>query len=254
MQGKNRNLAEVDLKSLLDSFRKDLLLNLNCHAVAKVKTFDSVKQTISATVNYKKSFVEYDPTSKQQKTILVDYPFLVDCPVVCLGGGKAHLTFPIIPGDDCLILFNDRSLDNWFASGQNVELSDSRLHSFADGVALVGLNSQATSITTYDGTHADLRNDKAHVAISPTKIKIYNDTKNLKTVLTSLVDTCTNLEKACNKLVTAASAITVTCVITPPFISSPPLNVANITAVAGDLSTVAGELSTVKSDLSALLE
>ncbi|CAK9250669.1 unnamed protein product [Sphagnum jensenii] len=79
---------------------------------------------------------------------------------------------PIAQGDQCLILFNDRSIDNWFTSGQVQPLASSRLHSFSDGIALVGLNylnNGVTKLTNYDSTRAVLRNSTTGVGVSSTK-------------------------------------------------------------------------------------
>lgn len=203
----SRKLVEPSLKDVLDLWKKDIMLSLNCHAIAKVQSFDPTKQTVSATIMYKKSFLQRDPNGNYVP-VLRDYPILLDVPAIVLSGGSAHLTFPIAPGDECLILFNDRDIDNWFQSGQVGELSSTRLHSFSDGIALVGLNSLASLIQNYDSTRAVLRNGDAMVGVSATQIKIANNITTLNTLLGDLID-------AINNIATTNAVIGVPCLISP---------------------------------------
>ncbi len=156
-----QNLINTDLtlKDLLDLLRRDIMLSLNCHALATVKSFDEDAQTIEAQINYKKSFVQKNQDGTTG-TILVDYPILIDVPVISLQGGKGALTFPITKGDSCLIFFNDRDIDNWIFSGQSGQPpATNRLHSFADGIALVGLRDFNNPITNYSADRTELRHD-----------------------------------------------------------------------------------------------
>lgn len=148
-----------EMKDLLDLFKKNLLLNLNCHHIGTVKLFDPVTQTASATVNYQKTFFNFNATTGTYDPVLVPYPVLLDCPVICLGGGDGVLTFPIEPGDECLVFFNDRDLDNWFqGGGSGGAVSTPRLHSFSDGLILVGVRSLANVVPGYNPTGAEFRN------------------------------------------------------------------------------------------------
>lgn len=217
--------ADPNLRDLLDIHTKEVMLAMNCHAIARVQSFDSAKQTITATINYKKTIFQKSANDKYE-AVLIDYPILLDVPVVVMGGGAFRLTFPIQKGDDCLILFNDRSIDNWFKSGQVVGVSSPRLHSLSDGIAIVGLNSLQSSIDNYDMTRAMLRNGETMVGISETLVKIANNTTTLMTALANLIDAVENI-------------VTTNCVPGSPVA----LNPASIAA-----------LEVVKTELQGLLE
>ena len=60
-------------------------LGLSCHHIGTIQSFDATKQTASATVNYRKTFFNLNAESGLYEPVLVDYPMLKDCPVVCLG-------------------------------------------------------------------------------------------------------------------------------------------------------------------------
>jgi hypothetical protein len=160
---------DPSLKDLLDQFGKGLLLNLNCHAIGQIQVFDPETQQATATIVYKKTFFQPDKLTGEYLPTLVDYPILVDCPVMCLGGGDGALTFPIAPGDECLVLFNDRDIDNWFNGATGSGVNTPRLHSFADGIILVGVRSLANVIVDYNATGVELRNKlgSAKITIEP---------------------------------------------------------------------------------------
>lgn len=160
--------SKVDVADLLNLFRKDLLLNLNCHHIGTIKSFDPTKQTATATINYKKSFLVPNNRTGAYETKLVDYPIPLDSPVIFLGGGLGSLTFPVTSGDECLILFNDRDMDGWFQGNNNAPVSTPRLHSFSDAIILVGLRSQPNVIT-------DFNNDGVELRYGPTKITLTED-------------------------------------------------------------------------------
>lgn len=227
--------SEPSLKDLLDLLKKDVLLSLNAHHVGTIQSFNSAKQTATATINYPKTYYQLNSVTGLYNPVLVNYPLLVDCPVICLGGGTAALTFPIQSGDECLVFFNDRAIDNWFSGGAGAALSSQRLHSFSDGLILVGLRSLGKVLTNYDATRAVLRNGTTLVGVGPSLVKIANQQTTLNTLLQSLIS---NVQS----LVSAASAITVTCAA-PGNPSSPPINSAAISAVANQLTATANQIA-----------
>lgn len=225
--------ADPGLTDVLNKFGQTLMLKLNCHAIATVQSFDKNKRVVSATVNYKKTRFEKSKKTGKFEPIHSDYPILLDCPAVFLGGGESELTFPVQAGDECIILFNDRDIDNWFAGKPASPLASSRLHSISDGIAIVGLRSMGRQ-KPVDDSHAALSWGETTVAVSASKVLIKNESENLRLVLKDLID-------GIDKLVNACSLITVTCAA-PGNPSSPPINAAAITAVSSDLASVATKL------------
>lgn len=162
---------EPELKDLLSLFRKDLLLGLNCHAIATVQSFNPVNQTASATVNYKKTQFQRDTEGTYVATT-IDYPILLDCPVIFLGGSAGALTFPVTPGDECLVLFNDRDIDNWFKGSSGSAVATPRLHSFSDGVIIVGVRSTANSLQDFNSTEAELKYGTTKIKVGADKMTL----------------------------------------------------------------------------------
>ncbi len=183
---------EPGLKDLLDLLKKDIFLNLNCHHIGTIQTFDPARQVAMATINYKKTYFKPNPVTGLYDPVLVDYPVLIDCPVVCLGGGTGALTFPIAPGDECLVVFNDRDIDNWFSGSSNSAVATPRLHSFSDAVIIVGIRSQARALTNYNPLDVELRNGVTKLALTPTgQVAFQNTFGDLITAIFNILTTAT---------------------------------------------------------------
>lgn len=100
-------------------------------------------------------------------------PVLNDCPVVFPGGGGATLTFPIKPGDECLVVFASRCIDSWWQLGGVRGQAEIRMHDLSDGFVLPGVRSQPRKFSV-STTAAQLRSDDgaAYVEINPTSHNI----------------------------------------------------------------------------------
>lgn len=235
----NQVPIEPQLKDLLDLLRKNIMLSLAAHHIGTIQAFNPTNQSATVTINYKQTRFQLDKASGLYDPVLFDYPVLLDCPVIALGGGLGALTFPIAVGDECLVLFNDRDLDNWLAGGSGGAVATSRAHSFSDGIVLVGIRSLAKVLTSYDTVRAVLRNGTGGttmVGVGPSLIKIANSLYTLNGLLQELV---TDVKS----LVTQTAAITVTGITSGGGTSGPPANAAAIAAVSTTLTTTAGKIA-----------
>lgn len=113
-----------------------------------IVSFDPDKQTAVVQPAIRRIFTEKGA---------VNLPVCVDVPVAFPGGGDFYLTFPVQPGDECILGFSERAIDNWYASGGTQVPAEYRLHDLSDGIAQVGLNSQARKLTALQMTGAELR-------------------------------------------------------------------------------------------------
>ncbi len=109
-------------------------------------------------------------------------PLLLDCPVMFPRGGSCTLTFPVKPGDECLVIFSARCIDAWWQSGGIQLPMELRMHDLSDGFVLVGPMSQAKKIGNISTTAVQLRSDDgaAFFEIDP-------GSKNIRAKTSSLV-------------------------------------------------------------------
>ena len=146
-------IVPPELRDVLQAFRREIFSSLKCSIPGIIQSFDSDKQTATIQVAMQAA------VGAEVK----DYPLLVDCPVVVLGGGPAFISFPINKGDSCLVLFADRALDNWYSTGNVVPPAQQRQHSLADGIALVGIRNLANALSNYDATGIGLNGPAVNV-------------------------------------------------------------------------------------------
>ena len=134
-----------DLDDLLAENRNALLSNINCVQVGKLTKVND-DQTCEIEIQFLRRLA--DGTTKK-------YPPLVDCLYVVVGGGGGYLDMPIGPGEYCIVLFNDRNLDDWWDTANVAVPADTRKHSISDGFALVGINPRTKALSR-DGTFVRL--------------------------------------------------------------------------------------------------
>jgi Phage protein Gp138 N-terminal domain len=72
----------------------------------------------------------------------VTMPLCLDCPVIFSRGGGYVLTFPIIQGDEGLLIFSSRCIDAWWQNGGVQPQAELRMHDLSDGFFLPGPFSQ----------------------------------------------------------------------------------------------------------------
>jgi len=174
----NKIPSNPSLQIVLELLKKDIFSSLHCHAIGKIESFDATNQTAKISIDYSRLSVNDENMTSNKK----EYPVLAECPVIVLGGGKGSLRFPIKTGDSCLVLFNDRDIDNWFTGGSKSVLNSDRMHSFSDAIAIVGVRSLANSLKEYSTEKVELVNDKTKISLGE-KVKIVNQTQNLFTIL-----------------------------------------------------------------------
>lgn len=125
---------------------------------------------------------QVQPTIKAQvqqpdgSVVTEPLPLLVDCPVQFPAGGNCTLTFPVAPGDECLVVFASRCIDAWWQSGGVQEQAELRMHDLSDGFVLLGFRSRPRALAGVSGGSTQLRSDDGatYIDLNPTlqKVKI----------------------------------------------------------------------------------
>ena len=66
-------------------------------------------------INYSGGLASVQPSIKYkvEDGRVLDAPVIVNVPVYFPTGGNSSITYPIKPGDDCCIVFAERSIDDW---------------------------------------------------------------------------------------------------------------------------------------------
>lgn len=163
---------DPEMADLVNKVKADIGYNLNCVQVGTIEVYNQLNNTASVSINYKRKLANGD---------VLAYPLLVDCPVFILSGGESYVSMPVARGDQCIILFNDRDLDNWWYSGAVDVPASPRCHNISDAMALVGVRNLTTAEAT--STTAVLINT------GPKFFAVKNDLTSLKILVDLTIDT-----------------------------------------------------------------
>jgi phage baseplate assembly protein gpV len=149
----------------LEVFIRRMFMRVNTSIPAIITSFNKDLQ-----------IVKVKPCIKAIKTIddnkeYVELPELIEVPIITPYSFSSgfSLTFPIKPGDECLLLFSQRSIDYWLNSGGiqcPVEDISPRNHSLSDAIAIAGLSSKPNSIKDYQNDCIELRNKDRGVRVT----------------------------------------------------------------------------------------
>ena len=112
--------------------------------------------------------------NEKGEVVIEPLPLLLDCPVVFPHAGGCSLTFPIRPGDECLVVFASRAIDGWWQQGGVQAAPVARMHDLSDGFVIPGPWSQAKKISGVSTSEVELRSDdgEAKVSVNPSTHRI----------------------------------------------------------------------------------
>jgi microcystin-dependent protein len=135
------------------------MASMSCVGIGTIQAFDATLQMASVSLNYKRVLknAAMAPNNIDMVDVIREYPLLVKCPVVFLGGGAGRLTFPVAVGDPCVLFFCDRDMDTWIETGIAINPPNSeRTHNLTDAIALVGIRSNASPLSSFNTLIASL--------------------------------------------------------------------------------------------------
>jgi len=119
-----------------------------------IESFDGDSQTCAVQLAIKVPVRANDGT-----VTTAALPPVVNCPVQFPSGGNCTLTFPVAPGDECLVVFASRCIDAWWQSGGVQEQAEWRMHDLSDGFALLGFRSKPRVLANVSTSSTQLRSD-----------------------------------------------------------------------------------------------
>jgi hypothetical protein len=148
---------------------ENALRDLHVSLPGQIESYDVATQTAKV-----KPLVQERASSDD---VVLDLPVLEEVPVVFPRAGGVSLTFGVKKGDQCLLVFSERSLDQWLANGGVVDPLDSRHHHLTDAVALMGLHDSKSAIGAAASSGARLGADggKPELLVAGTDITINVD-------------------------------------------------------------------------------
>ncbi|EHZ8806236.1 phage baseplate protein [Salmonella enterica] len=147
----------IDEQDVAQSTFNNTLANARSSLPGIIQSFDP--ETVTSVVMIAVKSSTPAPFESPESAQSVDYPLLMDVPVVFPRGGGVTLTFPIKEGDECLVVFSSRCIDFWWQNGGVQERADKRMHDLSDAFVIPGPQSQVKKISGISTSAAQLRTD-----------------------------------------------------------------------------------------------
>lgn len=108
----------------------------------------------------------------------VNYPLLLNVPIVFPSAGGFTLTMPVAANDEVLVIFASRCIDSWWQNGgfENLPM-EARMHDLSDAFAIIGPRSQKRVIGSISASACQLRTDDGsiYLEISASGVKVQGD-------------------------------------------------------------------------------
>ena len=164
---------------LLDEHTLGYMKTMFSALPGKIASYDPLKTTAIIEVMMRRRNDYTEETT--------DYPALLDVPVMQITGGNGGVNLPVAAGDPCLVIFADRDIDNWFGTGSAQVPNSNRVHSLADGFAIVGFRPLTSKVDRPDYLATGLYSDQTQMSIKGNKVAVKNATTNLLNRLQQLV-------------------------------------------------------------------
>lgn len=163
MADNNDNIATLssNIRDGIDNRLKDL----HTAMPGTIVSFDSENQLATVQPGIKRVFRTLNDDNSVDLNP-VDLPLLINVPVIYPRGGGFSITFPVKPGDECLIVFCERAIDTWHRDGGTATPNAKRFHDLSDAVVHVGMSSLQNKIPDYATVDMEIRTDNGSNAIS----------------------------------------------------------------------------------------
>jgi hypothetical protein len=171
-----------------------------------VQSFDASTQLATVQPAIRRIFITRD--GDKETLVPDDLPILINVPVIFPRGGGFSLTFPVRSGDECLLVFCERSIDDWHETGKVKAPTTKRFHSLSDATAIVGISSLTNKVPDYDPVNTEIKKDDGSVSITlnnDSSLDVYADSNISIDTPADIIANCNNMD------VTASSNITANC-------------------------------------------
>ena len=124
-------------KEKFKAFKNDIMFNVHCCLPCIVQSFNRETMTIEAQPVIRERVI-----GENGQIEYINYPLLINVPVLQYGAKNYCISFPIEEGDECLVFFSDLSIDNWWLNGGVQNPVEQRRHDLSDGFAIFGIMNQ----------------------------------------------------------------------------------------------------------------
>lgn len=109
----------------------EVMFRTRCCIPAIVQSYNQANNTAEVQPSIRERIINSNGTIEY-----LNLPLLVNVPVVFPSTNNIQIKFPISKGDECLVLFSDLSIDNFWEKGTIQNPVECRRHDLSDGIAI----------------------------------------------------------------------------------------------------------------------
>ena len=130
-------MREIPIETSIESFTDAVKYEINTAIPASIVSYDEDTRTATVKVHYSDHF-----ESEGTEAIREDWPPLPDCPVLWPRSNSFVFTWPLPKGTPVMLVFSQRSLQEWSASDGKTDVGSFLLstHNPGDAVVMPGLS------------------------------------------------------------------------------------------------------------------
>ena len=222
------------------------LLQMNTCLPGEVQSYNPLTGTVNVQPSIKRKYV------KDAEVVLL--PIINNVPLVFPRANDAAITFPVKKGDSVLLIFSQRSIENWKTTGGTVEAGDPRHHDLSDAFAIPGVYPATAPLIGVDGENLVIRHgltskitvkkDEVEVAVGTAKLVVKQSGK--FSIGNGVVEFLDLMEKHLTRVSTILDNVIALTVPTGVGPSGPPINSALFTADKVNIELLKTQLGAIK--------
>lgn len=129
-----------------EKMKNDIFFNLRCCIPCIIQSFDASKGIVECQPAIRERII-----NQNEEIEYLNLPLLTNVPVAFPSNNYYSVAFPLDKGDECLVLFSDLSIDNFWEKGNVQNPIEERRHDLSDGIAIPCNLSLIKQRATIDG-------------------------------------------------------------------------------------------------------
>lgn len=144
----------AELDDIIQGYIRMNQLELNTAIPGTITEYDALLQTCSVQPSIKRRRLDGETFSRKE---------ISEVPVVFPRSKTGGISFPLSAGDGVLLVFSQRSIEEWGVTGDETATQDTRLHNISDAIAIPGLFSLAGAMVPPQEDATEVRGEKIFV-------------------------------------------------------------------------------------------
>lgn len=154
-----------DESQLYENIIKKVNFNLRCCIPGVIQQYDPKTNTASIQPAIREEIVNEDNTVQY-----MNLPILVNVPIIFPSCSIGSIKMLLKQGDECLVLFSDLSIDNFWKYANVQNPIEVRRHDLSDGIAIPCVLSQPNT-KPFNGTGVEITSGESKISITNNGIK-----------------------------------------------------------------------------------